>query len=615
MFEANIHNNAKLAPVHKISYLKQSLKGEAASLVNSFPSTGASYTPAWNALIERYSNEYILKKRYINSLLQYPTLKSSSQKEIHALRVTFGLSPSSFLATRVLHQLAHDEGDNFPMAKEALLNHFYVDDYIGGANTEEEAAELYKQLVALLSKGGFSLQKWSTNSERLLESIPPKDRASKTEVNFISDDPVKTLGVVWLPASDHLYVQANTNEFVEPLTKRKVYSMIARLFDPIGLVAPIVSWAKIKMQKLWLASLNWDDTLPTELMNEWKEFHSNLPLLSELKIPRYVCLTEPTSIQLHCFADASEAAYGAVLYLRSEDANGQRKVEILAAKSRPAPLKRVSLARLELCAAVIAIRLWLHVSTALKLNNIESFMWSDSTVVLHWLKSPSHTWATYVANRVSLIQDTGKGCRWLHVKGKENPADLVSRGVLPMQLLTSTLWFHGPAWLRSSQEEWRGNNLLEVPSEEILERKKLTVATASLESVDWLKRFSCYWRVLKFTAYYLRWKTFKREKSPGEKTFLSANELKNAKEMILWKTEYLCELHNNNQRVPAPQRVAVGQMVILKEDNVTPCEWPLARIVEVHPGLDGVVRVVTLRTSQGLFKRPVSRICLLPFER
>ena len=82
-----------------------------------------------------------------------------------------------------------------------------------------------------------------------------------------------------------------------------------------------------------------------------------------------------------------------------------------------------------------------------------------------------------------------------------------------------------------------------------------------------------------------------------------------------WKTEYLCELHNNNQRVPAPQRVAIGQMVILKEDNVTPCEWPLARIVEVHPGLDGVVRVVTLRTSQGLFKRPVSRICLLPFER
>ena len=176
-------------------------------------------------------------------------------------RVTFGLSPSSFLATRVLKQLALDEGDNFPVAKKALLNDFYVDDYIGGADTEDEALQLYEQLVKLLAKGGFRLQKWSTNSKMLLTKINPADRASKTAVNFISDDPVKTLGVVWLPASDHLYVQANTIEYAEPLTKRRIYSMIARLFDPLGLIAPIISWAKIRMQKLWIACHDWDDPL------------------------------------------------------------------------------------------------------------------------------------------------------------------------------------------------------------------------------------------------------------------------------------------------------------------------------------------------------------------
>lgn len=230
------------------------------------------------------------------------------------------------MATRALHQLAEDEGNEFPLAKEVLLHDFYVDDYIGGADTEAEAMQLQEQLAALLSKGGFHLQKWSSNSATLLMKIDPIDRASNAAVSFPSDEPVKTLGVAWQPVSDQLSVEANTIDCIEPLTRRRVYSIIARLFDPIGLIAPIVSWAKIKMQQLWLATQDWDEPLSPELAKQWKEFHSSISILSELRIPRYVCLMESISMQFHCFADASEAAYGAVLYLRSEDQQGNVKV-------------------------------------------------------------------------------------------------------------------------------------------------------------------------------------------------------------------------------------------------------------------------------------------------
>uniref|UniRef100_A0A182IER0 Integrase catalytic domain-containing protein n=1 Tax=Anopheles arabiensis TaxID=7173 RepID=A0A182IER0_ANOAR len=305
--------------------------------------------------------------------------------------------------------------------------------------------------------------------------------------------------------------------------------MIARLFDPLGLIAPIISWAKIRMQKLWIACHDWDDPLSSELAEEWKGFHANLPLLSDIKIPRYVRLPKSTSMQLHCFADASEAAYGAVMYLRSTDSDGQIKVEILAAKSRPAPLKRISLARLELCAAVMAINLWNHVSKSMGMQEIETFMWSDSRVVLHWLKSPSYTWVTFVANRVSLIQDIGKCCKWMHIRGTENPADVVSRGALPQQLLSSDLWFHGPSWLSSPQEEWKESKMIEVPPEEMMERKKQNIAAISIDSVNWVKRFSCYWKALRFTAYCLRWKGYRRQQNPSREAFITTIDLENAK--------------------------------------------------------------------------------------
>ena len=223
--------------------------------------------------------------------------------------------------------------------------------------------------------------------------------------------------------------------------------MVARLFDPLGLIAPVISWAKIRMQQLWIATKGWDDPLHIELAEKWTKFQSQLPLLSKLTVPRYIVATEASIFEFHCFSDASEAAYGACLYARSIDDVGKIKTMLLAAKSKPSPLKRVSLARLELCGAVMAVKFWKKVSNAMKLEQNSTFFWTDSMVVLHWLKSPSYT---YVANRVALVLEECGNHQWLHVKGSENPADIVSRGTLPEDLLEKAEWFHGPQWLHST---------------------------------------------------------------------------------------------------------------------------------------------------------------------
>ncbi|XP_055614816.1 uncharacterized protein LOC129761133 [Toxorhynchites rutilus septentrionalis] len=371
-------------------------------------------------------------------------------KEYELLTVTYGLTPSSFLATRVLRQLAEDEGDKSTEAKIALTNDFYVDDYIGGAPSVEAAVVLREQLTELLAKGGFLIRKWCSNKLEALDGVPAHHLGTRNQIDFdiTSNDEVKTLGISWIPTTDQLRFSFSISAMQTEWTKRRILSSIAKLFDPLGLISPIIVTAKIFMQEFALLHCGWDDPVPSEMAERWLTFYEKLEGLSELRIDRFAFISGWVSVQLHCFADASELAYGICIYVRSVDCTGNVQVELLSSKSRVAPLKRFTIPRLELCAAKEAGMLYEKVSKALSLDKIPAYFWSDSTIVLHWLKSPPNRWKTFVANRVSSVQTSTYGHVWKHVSGKDNPADLVSRGMPVKEFIQSKLWRRGPEWLQ-----------------------------------------------------------------------------------------------------------------------------------------------------------------------
>ncbi|XP_058817710.1 uncharacterized protein LOC131681019 [Topomyia yanbarensis] len=399
------------------------------------------------------------------------------------LTVTYGLAPSSFLATRTLQQLADDEGAAYPTAEQVLRKGFYVDDCLGGEQSVEKAVQLRDELIELLQKGGFSLRKFSSNKLEALQGLSAEQIGTQSSLTFTSQETVKALGVIWEPEQDMLRFDSNVKQSETIVTKRSILSSISQSFDPLGLIAPVVIRGKLIMQELWMVQCKWDEPVPKRMEEKWAAYCRDLPKITEFRTERYAFLPN-ASIQLHTFCDASEVAFGACVYARSVDPQGNVRVQLLASKSRVATLKRVTLPRLELCAAVIGAQLNAHIVQALQLEISESRFWSDSTVTLQGLQSPPNTWKTFVANRVSDIQASTHGSQWSHISGKENPADLVSRGMQIDDFLSSELWKYGSRWLRQPQCEWPAPTVLPALSDNIEIRKVFVAVVQTKPSVN-----------------------------------------------------------------------------------------------------------------------------------
>ncbi|XP_071055163.1 uncharacterized protein [Onthophagus taurus] len=263
-----------------------------------------------------------------------------------------------------------------------------------------------QQLNSILTAGGFHARKWISNHPEILAQLPPDDMSVTKTVNFSEDDSPRAFGLLWNNESDQfLFVLNNKIEIKDPLTKRSVLSFIARLYDPLGLLSPFIITAKIFMQELWVRGLDWDDELPGDLAKKWTLFQRDLLNVPTIRVPRWLCIDSDTiNIELHGFSDASSSAFGAVAYLRVEKL-AEVRVVLIGSKTKVAPLKNVSIPRLELCAAVVLVRLIKRVSVALKLDNIPVFLWTDSTVTVSWILSHPNRWKDFVRNRVIEIQD------------------------------------------------------------------------------------------------------------------------------------------------------------------------------------------------------------------
>lgn len=428
--------------------------------------------------------------------------------------VTYGTASAPYLATRTLLQIAKDHKHLYPAAVESVVEDFYVDDLLSGASDVESAIVLRREITAMLNSAGFTLKKWASNAQDALEEVPPEDLAIQPLHNVQDEQTISTLGLLWDPSADMLRFRVQLPLAAAVLTKRKVMSYIAQIFDPLGLVGPIITKAKIFMQRLWALKRDgepceWDTPLPEKLQHEWKQFHSTLHIIGEIRIPRFVLTPGVRTIQLHFFADASQLAYGACCFVRTESKDGVT-VCLLTSKSKVAPLStHHSIARLELCAARLATQLYKKIEGSLKIS-ATSYFWTDSTTVLYWLRASPNRWKTFVANRVSQIQTTTDIGQWKHVAGTDNPADDISRGLDPTDILNCQRWWIGPPWLSLDPEQWPVSEIDSQYSPAASEEgRKIPLiamtATQSSFTEDLFARFSSFAKLRRSVALCVRY--------------------------------------------------------------------------------------------------------------
>ena len=353
-------------------------------------------------------------------------------------RLTFGITTSPYLASQVLRQLASDYKDDFPRAADLIHKAFYMDDCLSGADSLQEAVAIRAELNDLLDKAKMMLRKWRSCSMYLLQSTLGSLREKgDLNINLSPADRGKALGLRWDTSEDCLSISVPPLQADAPASKRVVCSGIARTYDIMGWYAPAILPAKLLLQELWSLQLSWDDPLPDKLQHKWKSWATDLPCLAEHSIPRH--MGSPTSKvlhkSLHGFSDASSKAYGGVIYLRIVMEDTTILLYLVTVKSRVAPLKVQTIPRLELCGALLLSNLLFRVSTDLDIPQESVYAWTDSAVVLGWLKSPINKLKVFVAHRVASIIERVPSKHWRHVSTLSNPADLVSRGLSPSELL------------------------------------------------------------------------------------------------------------------------------------------------------------------------------------
>lgn len=245
--------------------------------------------------------------------------------------VTYGTSPAPYLAIRTLKQLSDDVIGEYPTAAKTILDNMYMDDVLSGAFTVDDLNHTYHELKIVFKSAGFNLRKWCCNCPELLKIIPEADREMKA-----CDDNVKALGVSWSPTNDEFTYGFNFSLDTNPNTKRLLLSEISSLFDPLGWIAPVIIGAKNIFQDAWRLNLDWDESAPTILIDQWLKIKRELHTLNALKIRRWIGYDPVHAMELHGFCDASQVGIAAVIYVKNLKLN---TVELLVAKAKVVPKK------------------------------------------------------------------------------------------------------------------------------------------------------------------------------------------------------------------------------------------------------------------------------------
>ena len=349
----------------------------------------------------------------------------------------FGAADSPFQAIKAIKTLVADRLKEPNLTEldrkvcEVLDQNTYVDDLTITSNSCDEAYQLYQGVTNLLSRANFQVKKWASNSPELLKRMDPNSLAPtevdlhSSENNVISAD-TSTLGVQWEPKTDYIHYSRCKNIAEEnENTMTSVASLLAKPFDPLGLLSPFILQARFVMKECHVERLKWQDELPDHLQEEWLKWVQQLSNLDKVKFPRYIPLDETSTIAIFC--DASENGYGAVAYCRTRKDTKNWASQVLCARARVAPSKRLlTIPKKELAACLTAAELGQFLHEELKIDKTRFHFFSDSNICLFQLTKPLNVLTPFVANRVEKIRNWGFSFEYVNTK--ENPGDICSRG-------------------------------------------------------------------------------------------------------------------------------------------------------------------------------------------
>ena len=321
--------------------------------------------------------------------------------------------------------------------------------------SEEDATDTARKLREVLASGGFNLTKWSSNSRNFLAGLSPELRATGAN----PDDKLtlqRVLGLPWYPEKDTYLIQPESYRKAKDIripNQRNLLKFTSSIFDPLGITAPLIIRLRCFMQLAWSTGQQWDKPIPDDQLAEFQQWTEEIDHLENIQLPRQLhnYRSQPEHHELHVFSDAYEKA---VAYLRTTHDDSHVSITFLFGKARVAPMKRLTIPNLELQAATLGTRLATYIKEELDLHIARTFMWTDSTTVLHWINAFSQRHRIFVANRLNITLDSTESSDWRYVPTIENPADDRTRRYQANQMNATSRWIQGPSFLQKKEQFW-----------------------------------------------------------------------------------------------------------------------------------------------------------------
>ncbi len=434
----------------------------------------------------------------------------------------FGNAGSPFLAVFVVREHAKKYKEQFPKAMETLLHSTLIDDVLDSADTVAEAKQTLENIKTILAHAGMELTKSHSNSPAILSSLAPSEIATGLlDVSAACNkEPtlaqLKALGLNYDPKADEFAFALRLEKTPDVWTKRGVLKVFPRLFDPLGLILPFAMVARIFFSMIARKEYAWDAPLSEVHARHWKNWLAQAPTLEKFRLRRCPKQEIPAHAQLHIFADASASAYAAVAYLKCEYTSTAPSSHLICARAHVAPVGKISVPRLELLAAELAVRVRDQVIRHLKVHIEKVFHWTDSTTVLCWLHNDKNRLQLFVHNKVKKIHHGSNLTEWHWTPTHKNPADIPSRGCSAEHLCNNQLWLHGPEFLHGLEDWPRLPLLLHTPAV-LAEMKKeeqilLSVQQSQPELVLVWERFSSWKRLLLTIQKIMIWRDKTRQR-------------------------------------------------------------------------------------------------------